>query len=118
MPLHCVGMMQLADLTPPSAVASLWTGVGSWSIVDGGRGLVVLCAARVLGYTPQSSKPYSCPASRQRKSPETVTETSMVYWTGESYTKSPGSIPHLVRQTAGRTWQQSLVLAGEGGYRL
>ena len=33
MPLRYVVMMQLGDLTPLSAVASLWTNVGSWSTV-------------------------------------------------------------------------------------
>lgn len=53
MPLHYVGMMHL---TPLSAVASLWTSVGSWSTVDGERGHEVLCVDQVLDCTPWAKK--------------------------------------------------------------
>lgn len=56
MPLRYVGMMQLGDLTPPSAVASVWTSVGSWSTMDGERGHEVLCVDQVLDCTPWAEK--------------------------------------------------------------
>ena len=49
-------MMQLGDLTPLSAVASLWTNVGSWSTVDEERGHEVLCVDQVLDCTPWAKK--------------------------------------------------------------
>ena len=45
----------------------------------------------------------------------------MAYWTRGSYIsegKCPRVKPHRVQEMAGRIWQQSLLLGGEGGYHL
>lgn len=90
MPLRYVGMMQLGDLTPPSAVASLWTSVGSWSIVDGERGHEVLCVDQVLDCTPWA-----------KKEPRDSERHQWIIGQG-SNTKGPGATHHLVWQTAGQ----------------
>ena len=46
----------------------------------------------------------------QRKSPETATETSVVYWTGESYTKGTGVTPQDMAAV--------FATRHEGGYHL
>ena len=35
-----------------------------------------------------------------------------------SAAKGPGATSHCIDQTAGRTWQRSLLLGGEGGYHV
>lgn len=52
-----------------------------------------------------------------RKRPETTQRHQ--WFTGQRILdRGPGVIPHQVRQTPGRTRQQSLLLRREGGYRL
>ena len=52
---------------------------------------------------------------KEPKSPETVTETVVIYWTGGSYTKGPGATPHHVGADAGQ--DMTTVFATQGRRR-
>ena len=98
-------MMQLGDLTPLSAVASLWTNVGSWSTVDEERGHEVLCVDQVLDCTPWAKKE---PGDSNRDISELL-DKDFIQRVLEQH-------PTLCGRLQGKTWEQSLVLRREGGY--
>ena len=71
----------------------------------------LLC--HLLSCTLQACKPWAGPALRPKKSPESVTEMSVVNgWESLPVLKQG---PEMVVWTLGRTWQQALPLA-RGGY--
>ena len=67
----------------------------------------------LLGCTPQTCKPCSCPALRPKKEPGDSDRDINGLLDRASYrsaAKHPAATPHCVRQTEGKTWQQSSLL--------
>lgn len=72
------------------------------------------------GAAHRSTNPVFAQIQDPRKSPESVTETSVVYWMGNltCLKQSPEVIPRNLLQKAGRTWWESLLLGRRGDCQL